>query len=105
MDNDNEVLERLVGIERDAQSVYDEAKAEKERRRQEFEARIARFDEQSDADMKKSLDKIRKRFVKERSARTDKMEADMKRALRMLDLEFASQMKENADEIVMEILK
>ena len=34
MDNDKTIIERLVRIEQDAQSIYDEAKAEKEKRRQ-----------------------------------------------------------------------
>ena len=105
MDNDKAILDRLVRIERDAQSIYDEAKAEKERRRQELEERMAAFDAEADAALKEKLDGLRIRLAREHGESTDRMEADMKRALRMLDEEFASQMEQNAEHIVMEILK
>jgi len=105
MDNDKTIIERLVRIEKDAQSIYDEAKAEKEKRRQELEAKMAAFDADSDAELSESLSAVRARLVREHSENTNRMEADMSRALRMLDEEFASQMKKDADEIVKEILK
>ena len=105
MDNDKTIIERLVRIEQDAQSIYDEAKAEKEKRRQELEAKIAVFDKDADAELSAKLSAVKTRIVREHSESTNRMEADMSRALRMLDKEFASQMKKDADEIVKEILK
>jgi hypothetical protein len=105
MDNDKTIIERLVRIEQDAQSIYDEAKAEKEKRRQELEAKIAAFDNDADAELSAKLSAVKTRIVREHSESTNRMEADMSRALRMLDEEFASQMKKDADEIVKEILK
>lgn len=105
MNSDKEILERLVKIEQDAQYIYDEAKAEKERRRAELEAKIAAFDKNADEELRIKLESVKTRLLKEHSENTDRMEADMNRALRMLDKEFASQMKEEADEIVREILK
>ena len=105
MDNDKTIIERLVRIEQDAQSIYDEAKAEKEKRRQELEARMAAFDEDADAELSARLSAVKARLVKEHSENTNRMEADMSRALRMIDKEFASQMKKDADDIVKEILK
>ena len=105
MDNDKTIIERLVRIEKDAQSIYDEAKAEKEKRRQELEAKMAAFDADSDAELSERLSAVRARLVREHSENTNRMEADMSRALRMFDEEFASQMKKDADEIVKEILK
>ena len=105
MDNDKTIIERLVRIEQDAQSIYDEAKAEKEKRRQELEAKIAAFDRDADAELSAKLSAVKTRIVREHSESTNRMEADMSRALRMLDEEFASQMKKDADEIVKEILK
>ena len=105
MDNDKTIIERLVRIEQDAQSIYDEAKAEKEKRRLELEAKIAAFDSESDAELSERLRAVKTRLVREHSENTDRMEADMTRALRMLDKEFASQMKKDADDIVKEILK
>ena len=105
MDNDKTIIERLVRIEKDAQSIYDEAKAEKEKRRQELEAKMAAFDADSDAELSERLSAVRARLVREHSENTNRMEADMSRALRMLDEEFASQMKKDADEIVKEIPK
>ena len=105
MDNDKTIIERLVRIEQDAQSIYDEAKAEKEKRRQELEARMAAFDADADAELTARLSAVKTRLVREHSENTNRMEADMSRALRMLDEEFASQMKKDADEIVKEILK
>ena len=81
------------------------AKAEKEKRRQELEAKIAAFDSESDAELSERLRAVKTRLVREHSENTDRMEADMTRALRMLDKEFASQMKKDADDIVKEILK
>ena len=105
MDNDKTIIERLVRIEQDAQSIYDEAKAEKEKRRQELEARMAAFDADADAELTARLSAVKTRLVREHSENTNRMEADMSRALRMLDKEFASQMKKDADDIVKEILK
>ncbi len=105
MDNDKTIIERLVRIEQDAQSIYDEAKAEKEKRRQELEAKIAAFDKDADAELTEKLNAVKTRIVREHSESTNRMEADMSRALRMLDEEFASQMRKDADEIVKEILK
>ena len=105
MDNDKTIIERLVRIEQDAQSIYDEAKAEKEKRRQELEAKIAAFDKDADAEFSEKLSAVKTRIVREHSESTNRMEADMSRALRMLDKEFASQMKKDADDIVKEILK
>ncbi len=105
MDNDKTIIERLVRIEQDAQSIYDEAKAEKEKRRQELEAKIAAFDRDADAELSAKLSAVKTRIVREHRESTNRMEADMIRALRMLDEEFASQMKKDADEIVKEILK
>ena len=105
MDNDKTIIERLVRIEQDAQSIYDEAKAEKEKRRQELEARMAAFDADADNELSEKLRAVKARLVREHSESTNRMEADMSRALRMLDKEFASQMKKDADEIVKEILK
>ena len=105
MDNDKTIIERLVRIEQDAQSIYDEAKADKEKRRQELEAKIAAFDKDADAELSEKLSAVKTRIVREHSESTNRMEADMSRALRMLDKEFASQMKKDVDEIVKEILK
>ena len=105
MDSDKAVIERLVRIERDAQSVYDEALAEKERRRRELDERIAAYDAEASSELNEKLENVRSRLEKEHRKSIRKMEADMNRALRMLDKEFASQMKKDADKIVMEILK
>ena len=105
MDNDKTIIERLVRIEQDAQSIYDEAKAEKEKRRRELEARIAAFDADADAELAARLNAVKTRLVREHSENTNRMEADMSKALRMLDKEFASQMKKDADDIVKEILR
>ena len=105
MDSDKAVIERLVRIERDARSVYDEALAEKERRRTELDERIAAYDAKAASELNEKLESVRSRLEKEHRKSISKMESDMNRALRMLDKEFASQMKKDADKIVMEILK